>query len=439
MTPANISSPQAAGLTEAQQTRGMRLAYISQAVGANLQLFIGASAICPLFIKKLGGSDLQAMLPASIVGLMILVQIPISLFVAPAHGKRFLLTCWTLSFLPIGVAMPIALWMGAQPLTVWIVLGSFFASQLLLYAGSTFWYPLLYDVVPPRQLGRFFGNLRAIWSMAYFGLSVMAGIFLGQDTELWKFIVVFGVVAALQLVREPCVARIPAKPNPARAASAWREDLGDILKHKDILIFSGYFMLLMFLAGFLTQPLVLYMRDMGFSTRDNTLIYAASVLGSVLGLVLAGRIIDRIGTRLVFMGVHVVLSILALLIALVGSLPMVYAKPFMTVLQIMAGVALAVANLANTAQIFHMAPARAKTMFMSIMMVVSMMGCALSPFMAGLILDSPWRALSVDVGPVTFGIYPWLFMGAGTGLILAMVLLPFIQNVRAGSRPASVD
>jgi len=267
----------------------------------------------------------------------------------------------------------------------------------------------------------------------------MAGIFLGQETELWKFIVVFSVVGALQLVREPCVARIPTRPKPSRAANTWREDLGDILKRKDILIFSGYFMLLMFLAGFLTQPLVLYMKDMGFSTRDSTLIYAASVLGSVLGLVLAGRIMDRIGTRLVFMGVHVVLSVLALLIALVGSLPMVYAKPCMTVLQIVAGTALAVANLANTAQIFHMAPARAKTMFMSIMVVVSMMGCAFSPFMAGLILDSPWRTLSVGVGPVTFGIYQWLFLGAGTGLILAMILLPFIQNVPAGSRPDYVD
>jgi len=150
MNPETVSSPQATGLTKAQQTRGMRLAYLSQAVGAHLQLFIGASAICPLFIKKLGGSDLQAMLPASIVGLMILVQIPISVFVAPAHGKRFLLTCWTISFLPVGVAMLAALGMGAQPCTIWIVLGSFFTSQLLLYAGATFWYPLLYDVVPPR-------------------------------------------------------------------------------------------------------------------------------------------------------------------------------------------------------------------------------------------------------------------------------------------------
>ena len=438
MTAEALSLRQNAGLTADQQTRGMRLAFMSQVVGVHLQLFVSVSAICPLFIIKLGGSDLQAMLPASIFGLMLLVQIPIAVLIKPAQGKQFLQTCWTLSALPIGVALLTALWIGACPLTVWIVLAALFLSQLLLSAGSTFWFPLLHDVVPARQLGRFFGNLRAIWSVAYFGLSVLAGIFLGQDAQVWKFVVIFGVVAALQLIRQPFIARIPVQSKADIVANAWRENITYILKHKDVLVFGGYFMLLMFLAGFLTQPLVLYMKHIGFSTRDNTLIYAASVLGSVIVLVLAGRIMDRIGTRLIFFGVHVVLSGLALLIVLVGSLPLAYAKPCMTVLQIMAGAALAVAGLANTAQIFHMAPATAKTMFMSIMVVICMMGLALSPLLAGLILESPWRTLSVDVGPLTFGIYQGMFLGAGLGLLLAMIMLPFIQNVRGGSRPGNL-
>ena len=50
MTPEVLSSRQDTGLTQAQQKRGMRLTYMSQAVGIHLQLFISASAICPLFI-----------------------------------------------------------------------------------------------------------------------------------------------------------------------------------------------------------------------------------------------------------------------------------------------------------------------------------------------------------------------------------------------------
>jgi len=58
--------------------------------------------------------------------------------------------------------------------------------------------------------------------------------------------------------------------------------------------------------------------------------------------------------------------------------------------------------------------------------------------LAGLILESPWRTLSVDVGPLTFGIYQGMFLGAGLGLLLAMIMLPFIQNVRGGSRPGNL-
>jgi len=265
---------------------------------------------------------------------------------------------------------------------------------------------------------------------------VIAGIFLGKDPELWKFCVVLGGVAILQLLRTPCVARMPAPPASVMESESWswREDVRYIFGRRDILIFCGYFMLLMFLAGFLVQPLVLYMKHLGFSTRDNTLIYAASVLGSVLALVLAGIIVDRVGTRRVFLGVHIVLSVLALMIVVVGELTMAYARPFMMVLQIMAGAALAVAVLTNTTQIFHMAPPSAKVVYMSIMVSVSMLGRSFSPLLAGMILDSRWYRVSLTLGTITLDVFQLLFLGVGLGLLLAMIILPFIRNVRPGCR-----
>lgn len=440
MTRQDLSAQRQAGaaLTADQQTRGMRLAYVCQMLGVHLELFLSASALCPLFIKKLGGSDLQAMLPASMAGLMILIQIPISVLVAPALGKRFLSGCWVLASLPVVVIIVASLWFGAQALTVWIVLACIFVALLLLYGGSTFWYPLLDDVVPPRQLGRFFGTLRALWSLAYFAISVLAGIYVGRDPALWQFLVVLGAIAALQLLRKPCVARIPARLTHAIAAADWRKDIRAMIGRKDILMFCGYMMLLMFLAGFLAQPLVLYMKHLDFSTRDNTFIYAASVLGSVFALVLAGILVDRIGIRRVFLGVHLVLGALAFLIVVVGELPTGYAKPMLTVLQIIAGAAMAVAVLANTAQIFHLAPANAKTVYMSIMVSVSTIGKAFSPFLAGVILDSRWRQASVAIGLWTLDIFQLIFLGVGVGLILAMAILPFIQNTRPGGRARGI-
>lgn len=410
------------------------MAYMCQAFGVHLFLFISASAICPLFIKKLGGSDLQAMLPATMSGLLLMIQIPISILVPPLYGRKFLLRCWAWSSFPMLLVLLAAAGLGARPVTLWIVLAALIMTQLLLIAGSTFWWPLLHDVVPSNKLGRFFANLRAIWSITYFGMSVLAGFFLGQSPAIWQFLVVLGVVTGLQLYREFLVAKMPSPSENDGDSGPWMDEVRYIIRRRQVLIFAGYFMFLMFLSGFLGQPLVLYMNDLGFSPRDNTLIYAASVLGSVLALIMAGIILDRTGTRRMFFVVHIVLSILALTIALVSEFPVSWAKPLMTLLLILSGAALAVAQLASTTQIFHMAPTSGKTVYMSIMVTVSSAGAAVSPFLVGLILDSAWRKVSITLGSLVFDVYQIIFMATGVGLVLAMVFLPFIQDVRSVAR-----
>ncbi|MBI2440699.1 MAG: hypothetical protein HYV35_04930 [Lentisphaerae bacterium] len=407
----------------------MRLAILGQALGTHLYLFISTSAVGPLFILKLGGSDLQAMLPASTAALMALLRIPLSVLVNSGHGKRFMVACWNLVALPASLALLTALWLGPGPLTVKIVLISFFLCQALEHAGSTFWFPLLHDIVPATRRGRFFGNLRSGWQLAYFGASVMAGIFLGLDPALWNFIVVFAVVGSLQIARQFFVGRLPVRPRVGAPVNSWRDDLAYILGNRQLLFLCGYLMLLVSLAGFMSQPLVLYMNHLGFSTRDNTLIYTSQVVGSVLVLVLAGRAIDRLGVRQVFFAVHVLLSGLAILTALVGSLPAAAAKPCLIVILIGAGAGLAAAGLAGTAQLFHLTPSSERVLIMNLM-ALSATGTAVPPLLTGLVLNSAWSAWSVNLGPLTFGIYQALFLAAGLGLLLAMSLLPFIKNVR---------
>jgi len=144
---------------------------------------------------------------------------------------------------------------------------------------------------------------------------------------------------------------------------------------------------------------------------------------------------DHAGTRRMFQGVHLALSFLALAVAGVGELPGDVAKPTMTVLLIVSGATLAVAALANTAQIFHMAPGSGKTVYMSMMVTVSAVGGGVSPFLTGLILNSSWRQASIRLGVVTLDVYQILFLATGLGLLLAMSFLPFIQDIRANKRP----
>ncbi|MBI2440734.1 MAG: hypothetical protein HYV35_05110, partial [Lentisphaerae bacterium] len=72
------------------------------------------------------------------------------------------------------------------------------------------------------------------------------------------------------------------------------------------------------------------------------------------------------------------------------------------------------------------------------LMALSMTGTAVAPLLTGLVLNSAWGAWSVNLGPLTFGIYQALFLAAGLGLLLAMSLLPFIQNARVLPQAAEV-
>lgn len=431
--PAATPPEEPAALTPDEQRKGMRAAQISQVLGAHLSLFLGYSAITPLYIKRLGGSDLHALLPSVFIALGAGLQLPVAMFVRPRNIRTFLVRCWFLSSLPVLFALGMGLAFEPGPLAVGIVLTGVLASQAFGYIGATFWFPLLHDVVPPGQRGRFFGKMRAMWSAVYLVLGIFAGLFLGEEPPQWKFVAVLGGVTLLQFLREPFVARIPLRRhNPAPLN--WRADWRDAMSRRDLLAFIVYFSVLLFLSGFIGQPTVLYMRQLGYSAGQNTMIYAMSTVGSALALLVAGVLIDRVGTKRVFLGVHLVLAALALGLAAAGELPRDIAAPLLTGLLIVSGAALAVSSLASTTQIFHLTPERNKPFCMNLATSLTMLGAGLSPMLTGIILDSRLGGAVLKVGPLEIGMLQVLFISAGLGLLLAISLLPFVQDMHPGAK-----
>lgn len=418
-------------LTPAEQRAGMRYAYVSQSLGTHLTLFLSSSAIIPLYIKRLGGSDLEAMLPSAFLALAQGLQLPAAMFVRPRNIRTFLVRCWFGSTFPVLLALLLALCIKPGPLVVHIVLGGVLGSLLLLSLGATFWFPLLHDVVPAGERGRFFGRLRALWSSVYLVLGVGAGMFLGGSPPLWKFTAVLGMVTLLQMLREPFVARIPVRIHPV-SPHDWREEWRAVFHRRDLLLFVVYFALLSFLTGFIGQPTVLYMQQLGIPAGSNTVIRAMSTAGSVLALLVAGVLLDRVGTKRVFMAVHVVLCALALCLVLAGELPRELVGALMTVLLILSGAAIAAAGLACTAQIFHLAPERGRTFYLNFSTAVTALGAGLSPVLAGWMLDSKLGSSVLRVAGVEFGALQILFALTALGLLLAIALLPLVDDVHAG-------
>ncbi|MFH0911288.1 MAG: MFS transporter [Planctomycetota bacterium] len=436
-----METPSHSRLSVQEQRYGMRNAYIGQAMGLLFPKLLIEQSVGPLFIKTMGGSDFQAMLLASFVGLFTLLQVPVVLRVHPWKRKRFMLRSWWLSGMAAGAGILLPFLMRPGPDMVWGAIGAFFLFSLVQTCGATFWFPLLHDVVPAARRGRFFGTMRAIWSITTFCGAVAAGVFLGADPALWKFQLVFGLAILGFFGRNYFVGRIPEAGRPAEAVEAfsnWRRHLQGILERRQALVFGGYLVTLVFCAGFLQQPMILYMKSLGFATGDNVLLYGFTILGAAGALLVSGLLVDRIGTRYVFLLAHIVLATLAALVLGVRMLPPGHMKPCLVGIFIASGAAFAAADVAGTAQLFHLAPRRGRAFFLSLFNVLRFSGVALAPFTAGIVLGLAPSGWSLSWGGAGWNVYETLFAAAGAGLLASALFLFRVDNVHGESAAGKV-
>ena len=427
-----MNRPTTTTLTAEQQRTGMRLVYLGQSVGPILPLLLMKTAFGVLLIKHLGGSDFQAMLIGSLLLLPRILQVPTSLLVPPAAGKRFMLRCWSMNGLAIAGVLGITFLPVDSRTKVVLILLLIAVGAVVHLTGSTFWFPLLHDVVPNNERGRFFGKMRAIWSSTTFAAVMIIGVFLGKSPPLWKFQVVLAVALVLYLLRNIFIARLPEGRTPAADTdyADWKRYVTQILSRREVVIFCGYYSLLACCAGFLGRPLVLYMMHMGFVVRENVIIFGFSLLGQVLSLLLAGALTDRVGTKRVFATAHIVLCAVCFSVVGIGWLPKDQAGYLMPIAMIISGGMLAMAGVACTTQLFYLAPDRGRAFFMSLAMILMTAGSALSPIFAGFVSQSVADTWGVSFVGGRLDIFQVMLSVAGLSMLALIALLFFVEDVR---------
>lgn len=427
---AENSGPQR--LTPARRRWGMRRTYAGQAMGGVMTQLLMFSAFGALFIKALGGSDLQAMLPGALIGLPRILQVPVSLLVRPDSAKRFMLSCWWANAAMVAAALvTVALLGHRHPHAASIVLVLTGIGFTCLMIGSTFWFPLLHDIVPSDQRGRYFGKMRTSWNVSTLAAVLAAAAFLGKDPPVWKFEIVLVAALGLYVGRNLLFARLPeARSHAANTDYAdWRRYVRNILSRREVLAFCGYFSLLAFCAGFLGIPLVLYMKQKGFPVGQNMLVFGCRRLGMIVSLLVAGALVDRIGTKRVFLLAHLLLCAVAFAVVGIGWLPPAAAKMLLPPALAAVGGVMGAAGVACSTQLFHLAPDRGRAFFMSLSMLIIVAGASVSPLLAGLLSESLPAGWTATLAGCRLDIFQLMLAAAGTALLVLIALLHFVQDV----------
>jgi MFS family permease len=419
------------GLTQCQQTAGMRLTFYSASVGAVLLVLLRGSAIGALFIKQLGGTDFQAMLPASMLLLSRVVQIPVSMHIAPGNGKRFMLRGWAFAAMVmiLAFALPAFIDDGKGMVEIFLIL---LGIVVVIDAGaSAFWFPMFHDLIPAHRRGRFLGRLRATWTFTSFLIVLASGFFLGKDPDIWQFQVIFGVAIILYCLRVYFVSKIPTGNSLSgeRDFDNWRHYVRNLLRQKPLILFLTYYGILGFCMGFLNQPLVLYMKARGFPAKDNVIIYSFTTLGAIVANLFAGHLVDRFGTKRIFLVAHLILCLTCFAVVGIGMGPNAYAMFLLPAAMVISGGTIAASNVSCTAQLLHLIPDRGRAFYFSLATIITFAGVAISPLLAGMILDAVGDGWQHNAGFVTLDIFQVLLLCAGVLTLAAIIMLLLVQNV----------
>jgi MFS family permease len=229
------------------------------------------------------------------------------------------------------------------------------------------------------------------------------------------------------LVRLPANTRSDASVDNFRD---WKQYLKDLFRDHQVRRFSLVIAVLGFAAGFLGHPLVLFMRDLGFSPRDNIIIFGFSTLGMVLTLYIGGYVVDRLGSRVTLGIVHIGIVVMLFAIALITSLPLRYVRPLLAVAFSLSGAAIAILNLACTTQLFHFAPERGRVFFLSLTNAFLFIGPSLAMLTVGGVLKLAGSTRTVQFMGSEASIFQIMLVVAGIGALLALPLLRRMQHGR---------
>lgn len=185
----------------------------------------------------------------------------------------------------------------------------FAASAIFLYGigfclfGSN-WFALLNPSIPKEKRGHFFGIMRFSWQSTSIVVGLMISFFLAFRDEISSYQIILFVIFLGLLVRAYFYQKIPEKKTVQKNIK-FKIAFGEVIHTKDFLPFLSYVFLLVFFTCAVPSIFVLLGKDvLNYSASNIINIGNACGIGAACGFLLGGKLVDKIGTKKVFVICH---------------------------------------------------------------------------------------------------------------------------------------
>jgi len=424
-------------LTEQEQARGRRLITVMNCVSSVPgQVFTGSVLL--LFLTSLAMGR---------VGIMVCLSLPAlasTLFLVPfAHGadrygkKRFgaagiaLVGAGFAGLIVAALAQP-SLARILAPLCVAV----FAIGSCLFLAG---WFALMLPMIPAPIRAVYFGRMRLIYQSVVVAAGLLCSALLEWQSTPATFVGLFAWFFVSVGVWRVLYARLPEVEPPNPDLPRLGVTLGHVIRNSPYLPFCAYaFLLALFTGG---CPILFGMIEKTHLNLSNgTVVLLANIrmLGAIAGFFLGGKVVQRFGTKTIFLVSHFAFGLVLFLFMWRNGWggPVV---PFLAVFEALFGLFTAASSVAFTVEMYALIPAENKSLSTSLFMTLQGAGATLGGLLsAGIIRLGALKEEWVLAG-VLRSDYDALLLICATLVIVAAVTLGLVPSVTGRAQGPSMD
>jgi MFS family permease len=421
--------------TDLQLQRTFRTVILTQCVGAISALLI-QNGFMLTYALRLGVPPHGVLLLFSMLPLVgMFLTLPLA-YAADCFGKKRIGTAGAVISLAGFLLLPLAgCFSGAATGLLWAGILVFAVGNA---ANTASWFALLSPIIPEDIRGRFFGRLRTSWQSVGLVFSlIIAGLLKWKEAiSLYQAVLLTaGLLLAIRLVM---YRRIPELEPERSAAGGFLPMLKGVVQIPGYLSFCCYlFLLALFTGASATLFGLLEKEVLGFS--DSRIVVMGNLLavGAIAGFYIGGKMVDRVGTRRVFLIAHGLFALVLVSFCLRGLMP-VSTAGFIGGLTLLFGAVNGAFGIAASSEMLALIPARNKSLSTGVYTTLTWAGMAASNLLVGQALKLGVLSPQWNLGPLALSAYDSVLIGSAILMFLSTVtlgLVPSVLNVRSQGLP----
>ena len=406
--------------------RYIKYAYVSTWFGCFADVMMDSTALIMIYFVLLNSNNSLIMFSTAVTGLMqIPLLIPASLLVNRFGVKKTVFLSAALSCTGY-VTMSLAPFAGSA--AQYILLAGIFIFCASRPIWSTAWYPVLSDILLPRERGGFLGKMRFSYYIITGTVFYFVGQFMGKNPPIWYLQIATAVTGILALGRSYCINRI--KLSDTKLAKLDLTKSFSISIHNAPLVGFSTYCCFFGMAFQAVIPLaLLYMKkSLDFDADTVQKLSSLGIAGSVVGFLVYGWIVKKLKMKKLQLLIHLLWIIIP-----VGffccSKGMSHVMPLTGTLLFLSYLGLAWYNCCFSQECLALSRPGNSAMASALANTYNNIGSAIGRTASSMLLGYGLLATNWDYKGTNITDFQSLFLFAAIGAVICCVLLPSLPSM----------